>query len=708
MDGQRDPRLPAQAARIAERLAAARGQRFVGRRSEIELFRAALTAPEPPFALLFLYGPGGVGKTTLLDAYARLAAEDGIPSARIDGRAIEPSPSGFLLALGLATGITDPTALPGALDGHSRFVLFLDTYERMAPLDAWLRDTFLPQLPAHVLVVIAGRNPPAPAWRADPGWGELVRVVPLRNLRPDESRAYLRARAVPEHHDPAVLAFTHGHPLALSLVADVLAQGDTTGATRPIDDPDVVRVLLERFVEGTPSRAHRQALEICAHVRVTTEALLAEALTEGNPSDIFAWLRGLSFIEQGPEGIYPHDLARDVLDADLRWRNPDDYRELHRRVRGYIVRRLQQARGIELQRAFFDLLYLHRHSPLMQPYVQWTALGTAYAEPATAADSSAILDMVRRHEGEDAAAIARHWLARQPGAFTVFRGAGGDVLGFVASLALQETTEEDRALDPGVRAAWDFAQRYGPARPGEVMLLHRFAMARDTYQLASGTFDMVVMHTTTQWLTTPGLAWTFVIFADAEYWRPVMSYINFRRATVADFTVEDRTYQVFAHDWRAEPPLAWLDLMAERELASDLTVEQVEAAPPPPLIVLSQPEFEQAVRQALRAYTQPEALEHNPLLRSRLVAEHGGDDPVAALQALIRDAVQRLRALPRGERLYRAVQRTYIVPAATQEAAAEALGLPFSTFRYHLTTGVDRIVDYLWQRELYGASDSRE
>src|SRR5690606_36384835 len=99
MDGQRDPRLPAQAARIAERLAAARGQRFVGRRSEIELFRAALTAPEPPFALLFLYGPGGVGKTTLLDAYARLTAEDGIPSARIDGRAIEPSPSGFLLAL---------------------------------------------------------------------------------------------------------------------------------------------------------------------------------------------------------------------------------------------------------------------------------------------------------------------------------------------------------------------------------------------------------------------------------------------------------------------------------------------------------------------------------------------------------------------------------------------------------------------------------
>jgi hypothetical protein len=33
---------------------------------------------------------------------------------------------------------------------------------------------------------------------------------------------------------------------------------------------------------------------------------------------LFGWLRGLSFIEQGPEGVFPHDLAREVLDSDLR------------------------------------------------------------------------------------------------------------------------------------------------------------------------------------------------------------------------------------------------------------------------------------------------------------------------------------------------------------------------------------------------------
>ena len=41
-------------------------------------------------------------------------------------------------------------------------------------------------------------------------------------------------------------------------------------------------------------------------------------------------------------------------------------------------------------------------------------------------------------------------------------------------------------------------------------------------------------------------------------------------------------------------------------------------------------------------------------------------------------------------------------PAGTQERAAEALGLPFSTFRRHLTQGVDRVVAWLWDQEVYG------
>ena len=52
-----------------------------------------------------------------------------------------------------------------------------------------------------------------------------------------------------------------------------------------------------------------------------------------------------------------------------------------------------------------------------------------------------------------------------------------------------------------------------------------------------------------------------------------------------------------------------------------------------------------------------------------------------------------MRADPRGEKLARALDRTYLRPAPTQEAAAELLGLPFSTYRGHLTRGVERVVD---------------
>ncbi|MFD0747507.1 hypothetical protein ACFQ1L_41135 [Phytohabitans flavus] len=73
--------------------------------------------------------------------------------------------------------------------------------------------------------MLAGRNPPSPGWVADPGWQSLLEVVPLRNLGPAESREFLAARGVPDGRQEAAVAFTHGHPFALALVADALREG---------------------------------------------------------------------------------------------------------------------------------------------------------------------------------------------------------------------------------------------------------------------------------------------------------------------------------------------------------------------------------------------------------------------------------------------------------------------------------------------------
>jgi hypothetical protein len=122
--------------------------------------------------------------------------------------------------------------------------------------------------------------------------------------------------------------------------------------------------------------------------------------------------------------------------------------------------------------------------------------------------------------------------------------------------------------------------------------------------------------------------------------------------------------------------------------------------------VLSQPEFDQAARQALRDLRRPDLLRRNPLLRTRLLRDHASDDEpdAATLETLVRAAVEALAEHPRDDKLWRAVERTYMRPAATQERAAAALGLPFSTYRRHLTQGVDRVVGWLWDQEVYGSS----
>lgn len=192
---------------------------------------------------------------------------------------------------------------------------------------------------------------------------------------------------------------------------------------------------------------------------MTTEALLADVVGPVEAPVLFEWLRGLTFVEQGPDGLFPHDVAREVLDADLRWRDPEGFRDLHGPVLRYLVRRLQARTGREQQRAYFDFVYLSRNSALMRSYYDWDAMGTAYAEPATPEDHSDILAMVRRHEGEAAERMAAYWLGRRPDAFLAFRSTGTQLAGFAATLLLDAADTEECPADPSRSAANDLLSR---------------------------------------------------------------------------------------------------------------------------------------------------------------------------------------------------------------------------------------------------------
>jgi RecA/RadA recombinase len=689
---------------LGGRLRAARHARFVGRAAEKAQFEAALAAPELPYFVLHLYGPGGVGKTTLLREFALLAEQRGGAAAYLDARNIEAVPEAFTAALEQAVNLPAGKTLGEHLTAYTRFVLLIDTCETLAPLDDWLREVFLVSLPENVLVVLAGRYPPGAAWRTDIGWQTLAHSLALRNLSPDDGQDYLQRRAVPADQIKAVLDFTHGHPLALTLVADAFAQ---RGELRfePGQVPDVIHTLLTQFVQKVPGPAHRAALEVSPLVRITTETLLEELLGVEDAHELFTWLQGLSFMENGPEGLFPHDLAREALLADLRWRNPEWYAELHRRARHQYIRRLNQTSGMTQQRILADLIFLHRDNPVVKPLFEWKPGGHFTAEPMRPTDITALKAMVAQHEGEEAGRLAKFWLSRQPENALVLRESNGVPGGFLLALSLEKIHPDDYETDPAVKAARGFLSQQAALRPGERATLFRFWMAAGAYQSVSPAQSLLFVHIVRHYIGTPGLAYTLIPCADPDFWSAGFEYAVLQRLPQADYTVEGRRYGVFGHDWRAMPPAAWLDVLGEREIAmftpgaAPVIAEQV--------IVLSEANFAAAVHNALKDYTRPENLRDNPLLKSRLVMEQAGSgaseaERIAALRALIRAAADSLQQVPRQTRFYRPLYHTYIQAAATQEQAAELLDLPFSTYRRHLRSGIERVTSILWLREIGG------
>ncbi|MCA9899480.1 MAG: hypothetical protein KC433_14915 [Anaerolineales bacterium] len=688
------------------RLEAARRQQFVGRQVERELFQSALAEAELPFLLLYLFGPGGVGKSSLLREFAHVAAQFGTTVVQLDGRSIDANPNTFLAALQMHLAAPDVDAVFTTLAGRNgRTVLLIDTAELLFPLDGWLQDSFLPQLPHNVFVVIAGRNPPSLRWRTDPGWQQVMQVLPIKNLTQEESRAFLMRRQIPAREHDAVLSFTRGHPLALSLVADVFAQQPSL-EFRPENAPNIIKTLMEQFMHEVPSAQHRAALEACAQVRLLNEPLLAAMLPAVDPHPLFEWLRGLSFIDAERRGLYPHDLAREALVADLRWRNADRQAELQTRARHFYIQGFHERDPQQQRQVLSDYIFLHRDNPIIRAYFDWQSTGTIFTDGYQAADRAAVLAMIEKHEGATAVRIAEHWLNKQPQGTVVLRQADGTLQGLLMQLALEKCSPADRALDPAVAAVGRFLDQQTPLRTGETATLFRFWMADASYQNISPVQSRIFLNMVQHYLITPGLAFTLLPCAAPELWTAVFGFADLHRLPEADFVVDGQPFGVYGHDWRAVPPLIWLANMAEQELGVrvelDTAVPTPTPAQPP---IMNETAFANAVHDALRDFTNEVALQNNPLLDSRALGSSPGTpaskaDRAAQLRALLTEAAESMQNHPKQIKWYRALHHTYLQPAATQEQAAELLDVPFSTYRRHLRTAVQYVTDWLWVREI--------
>jgi len=693
---------------LGKRLDRERVRRFVGRAEELDLFTTWLT--DGSFNVLWVYGPGGIGKSTLLRAFAQAARNAGYLLARVDGARVMPTPDGIRAAVwdSLSDGIDAQFKL-GYDDRLSPkpSMILIDAAERLQPVEGWLREDFLPSLPAEIRVIIAGRRSPDAAWRSDPGWRDILRVLPLRNFSPDQTRALLEIEGMSTELLEPVMTLTHGHPLAVSLLIDAVRRsGPGSDIPESLQDlPDVVTALLGRIVEHAPTGRHRAALQISAHAAASTEPLLRAALPAEveEASELWEWLRDLTIMEETQVGIFPHDVARDVLEADLRRRDPDTYADIHRRLRGYLVDQVKASAGNPdaLQQAVADLLFLIRDHPVAGAYWYWDALEGCPGQPVQPSQFDLIIAMTRETQGYQQAELATHWLRRQPEAFRVFEGPDGDIGGYAARLALHLATPEDIEADPGAAALWRYAQEHHPPRPGELVLGWRFVVDRDPDErhprLAGTMFG--AWHVIDILLRGP-TAWEFdACYTDLDHWEQFFNHFDFVHVREADYQIGARRYVTFGHDWRRVGVADWLDLTAARELG-----EQVTMSAPEPAATLSHEEFAASVKQALRTLHQPQALLRNPLVVSSMVQsqirDHPDQRPEQALRELILIAAQVVKADPRVEAQYKVLDRTYMHPAPTQEKAAELLDLPFSTYRRYRDRGVETIIEWLWDRDV--------
>jgi hypothetical protein len=663
---------------VLNRLAGARAGALVGRDAERALLDGALSGGADAPVLVYLHGPGGIGKSSLLRHAAHRAEQAGRPVVHLDVRFLDAEPRRLEEAAALAC--TDPGA-----------VLLLDSFEHCQALEPWLRDTFLPRLADGVLVVLASRVAPDPEWSLDPGWSPLFAELAVRPLDGARSDELLAARGVPVELRPRLVAFAGGSPLALSLAASVPAAG--TG--RPWEPTgDVLTTLVARLVGDLPSAAHRRALEVLAQAYVTREPLLRAVLGAEDAAELFGWLRRLPYVEATPEGLHPHDAVRSTLEADLRWRDPERYDDVRVRVS---VAALEEVRAAPESTALVrvaEWMFLFRDQGGMPDHYDWRAHPHIEDSPLAPADVPAVLRLAEEAEGPESAAVAGYWVRRQPAAFRVYRSAGSATpVAFMAVLQLDAPSAEDRAADPVVAAVLDHVDATAPVGAGEHLAVRRFAVQPGRHQQPSPVMDLISRRTIAAEMRARGRAVTFTVFEDAERWREYLTGARLLEVAVVD--VGGRQQHVFGRDWRREPVERWVERRA-----------RVAPAPLPPWPrrppaagrgtagELPRAAFEEGVVEALRTWHAPRELGTNVLLRSRLVPP-GSADPVADLRRAVVAAVDALQVDPAGVRAHQALTVTYLAAPRTHKAAARRLGVPYGTFRRHLALARERLVEQL-------------
>lgn len=639
---------------LGARVAAGARRRFVGRAQELAVAETVL-APDAPAKILYVHGPAGIGKSALLRELATRARARGFTPLVVDGRDLPPKPHALEMALG---GLRDA----------ARPLLVLDTYERIAGLGGHLRRTLLPDLPEATAVVIASRRAPERGWRED-GWETVTRSVELGVLSASESTDLLAALGVTDEDARRLQAWAAGSPLAVVLAADA--------ATRPDLDADAARVLPAQLagmagalLEGELEERFADTLAVAAVARAVTAAMLGDVLEE--PLDearaALEWLAGRTFAERLGEGITLHDVVRRSLRADLLRRDGERERELRRRIADHLHARAVSGHP----RLAIDLADLIEDRRIRWGFC-WDRSTRYHVDAVREGDAEAIGAALEARGRGSWWAAAEPFVRDPSGSASVVRDTTGAMAGYVVAFT-PAGAPPFAADDPVV--GWWLRHARATGRAAETVIW------RDAVDFTGDPSSGVQSMLGVAGVLRSGMAsprWGYLpINPFSEGAKGFAAALGAEHIPELDVTIGGTVVHCHVLDYGPGGLLALERTIVHRESGAEPMV-----APDP-----------DAVRDALRHLHEPALLALSPLARGE--GQSARADSVAAL--LHEAAVHAFGDTPDELLLARVLQRGYLDPTTSHEAAAHELALSRSAYFRRLRTASDRVAAYLGGR----------
>lgn len=540
---------------------------FVGRAEELGFLLETLD-PDGPL-VVYLYGIAGSGKSTLLDVFAQRARVAGATVIRLDCRGIEPTETGLLSELAVATG-----GAPGAPEEiavrlgqvGTRVVVALDTYEVFRLMDSWLRQVFVPLLPDNVRIVLCGREGPVTAWLSAPGWRGLFKAVPVDCLDQRSALEYLSRAGVPPEEAKHLEGICHGHPLALTLAASLQGSERTTALSAGIGQR-IVEELSRLYVSDVTDLQTRRALEAASVVRRVTVPLLSALLPDASPQDAQERVRALPFVQADKDGLHIHDAVRDAIALTMRAQNPQEYRAYRRAAYRHFMSVLRTAATPDLWRCTADLLYMLENPVVREAFFPTGAQEYA-VEPAQSQDERAILEIISRHEGPTMARWLVQWWTRAPETFVVTRDRKGMVVGFYCAFDPSRYARL-QGDDPVVRTWIDHLDQQPLPRQQRALFLRRWLSA-ETGEAPSAAQAACWVDLKRKYLELrPNLRRVYLTIRDLNPYAAVAQRLGFQVLLDRSVQADGDSYSTAMLDFGPSSVDGWL----ARLVASELGVE---------------------------------------------------------------------------------------------------------------------------------------